>query len=114
MADLGAQVLTREEELLADLFAANERLLKALKLYNNLKRVALRREAEDRSRQEMRVDRREQQFIAEDSTLLSGQIGMVGDSSSHSPSPPPARSRGCSAAVEPSTCVPAAGLETSA
>ncbi|KAJ6524512.1 hypothetical protein B0H19DRAFT_1008224 [Mycena capillaripes] len=90
MAGLGVPVLTRGE-LLVDLLAANEQLLWTLKLYDDLKRVALEREAEDRSRQEVRMDRREPQFITEDSTLLPGPMGMAGDSASRSPSPPPAR-----------------------
>jgi hypothetical protein len=60
MVDLGTPVLTREEELFADLFASNEQLLEALVQYNDFKRVALEREAEDRSRRELRVDPRQQ------------------------------------------------------
>ncbi|KAF7326913.1 hypothetical protein MVEN_02585200 [Mycena venus] len=37
---LSTPVLTREEELLADLLASNEQLLEAIKLYDDLKRVA--------------------------------------------------------------------------
>ncbi|KAJ6476181.1 hypothetical protein C8R45DRAFT_1009090 [Mycena sanguinolenta] len=41
---------TREEELLEDLLAANEQLMEALALYDDLKRVASERELEVRSR----------------------------------------------------------------
>ncbi|KAJ7938198.1 hypothetical protein B0H13DRAFT_2648652 [Mycena leptocephala] len=91
MVDLGTPVLTREEELLADLLASNEQLLEALKLYDDLKRVALEREAEDRSRREVRMDPRQRQYITEDGTLHADALGMGGSSSrSRSPSPSPA------------------------
>jgi hypothetical protein len=69
MVDLGTPVLTHEEELLADLLASNEQLLEVLEQYNDLKRVALEREAEDRSWREVRMDPRQPQYITEDGTL---------------------------------------------
>lgn len=49
--------LTPEEQLLADLLAANEELMEALRVYDDLERVGLEREAEERSRKEIRMDR---------------------------------------------------------
>lgn len=50
--------LTVEERLLAALLATNEELVEALKQYDDLERVAMERKAENRSRKEMRMDRR--------------------------------------------------------
>lgn len=50
--------LTKEERLLADLLAANEALVEVLKVYDDLERVAIERKTEDRSRREVRMDRR--------------------------------------------------------
>ena len=49
--------LTREEELLAALLASNEELTEALKLYEDLERVGIERETEERSKKETRIDR---------------------------------------------------------
>jgi hypothetical protein len=49
--------LTREEELLAALLHSNEQLTEALRMYDDLERVGVEREAEDRSRKETRIDR---------------------------------------------------------
>ena len=49
--------LTQEEQLLAALLAANEDLMEALRLYDDLERVGIEREAEERSRKETRMDR---------------------------------------------------------
>lgn len=49
--------LTREEELLAALLASNEELTEALKLYEDLERVGIERETEERSKKEIRIDR---------------------------------------------------------
>ncbi|KAJ7490141.1 hypothetical protein B0H11DRAFT_2277986 [Mycena galericulata] len=90
----GGHVSTREEELLADLLAANEQLLEALGLYKDLQRVALEREAEERSRREVRMDPRQRQFITEDGTLHADAGGASGGGSSSQPrsrSPSPAR-----------------------
>ncbi|KAJ7353459.1 hypothetical protein DFH08DRAFT_692568, partial [Mycena albidolilacea] len=99
LTDLVMPVSTREEELLADLLAANEQLLEVLKLYDDLKRVALEREVEDRSRGEVRLDPRHsvlglqlRQYIDEDGTLYVDTVGM-GGSSSRSPSPAPGAAR---------------------
>ncbi|KAJ7656692.1 hypothetical protein B0H17DRAFT_1337923 [Mycena rosella] len=90
--DLGTPLSTREEELLAELLAANEELIEALKLYDDLKRVAIEREAEDRSRKEVRMDPRQRMLITEDGTLhADGAGGAGGGSSSRSRSPSPAR-----------------------
>ncbi|KAK7055193.1 hypothetical protein R3P38DRAFT_2845741 [Favolaschia claudopus] len=88
----GAATQTREEELLADLLASNELLMEALKLYDDLKRVALEREVEDRSRGDTKMDPRLRQYIGEDGTLHAEAAGMGGSSSrSRSPSPAPTR-----------------------
>ncbi|KAF8130908.1 hypothetical protein K438DRAFT_1886092 [Mycena galopus ATCC 62051] len=91
LPDLATPVSTREEELLADLLAANEQLLEALKVYDDLKRVALEREVEDRSRGEVRLDPRLRQYITEDGTLHADAMNIGGGSSSRSRSPSPAR-----------------------
>lgn len=49
--------LTTEEQLLAALLGANEELLEALRVYDDLERVGAERMVEERSRQEVRVDR---------------------------------------------------------
>ncbi|TFK37648.1 hypothetical protein BDQ12DRAFT_151185 [Crucibulum laeve] len=51
--------LTAEEKLLAALLAANAELIEALNQYEDLERVAMERKAEDRSRKETRIDRRQ-------------------------------------------------------
>ncbi|KAJ6554041.1 hypothetical protein DFH09DRAFT_1280745 [Mycena vulgaris] len=90
--DLGTPMSTREEELLAELLAANADLIEALKLYDDLKRVAIEREAEDRSRKEVRMDPRQRLLITEDGTLYADAAGGAGGgSSSRSRSPSPAR-----------------------
>jgi hypothetical protein len=48
LTDLATPVSPHEEELLVDLLAVNEQLLEALKLYDDLKRIALEREVEKR------------------------------------------------------------------
>lgn len=50
--------LTTEETLLAALLAANAELIEALKQYDDMERVAMERKAEDRSRKEVRMDRK--------------------------------------------------------
>lgn len=50
--------LTIEEELLAALLASNEALLEALRLYDDLERVAVERQAEEISRRDVKMDRR--------------------------------------------------------
>jgi hypothetical protein len=49
--------LTAEEQLLAALLAANEELLEALRVYDDLERVGAERMVEERSRKEVREDR---------------------------------------------------------
>ncbi|KAJ7619453.1 hypothetical protein FB45DRAFT_159649 [Roridomyces roridus] len=56
LPDISTSVSTREEELFAELLAANEHLLEAIDLYKDLERVALERDAEERSRREARMD----------------------------------------------------------
>ncbi|KAJ4481063.1 hypothetical protein J3R30DRAFT_2398111 [Lentinula aciculospora] len=68
---------TTEEKLLAALLEANEELLGALGQYDDLERVALERQAEEKSRKEVRMDRRaiatlEQQQQFEDISAISG------------------------------------------
>lgn len=54
--------MTAEEQLLASLLAANQELLEAFRVYDDLERLALaereEREVEERSRVEQRIDRR--------------------------------------------------------
>jgi hypothetical protein len=52
-----AAELTIEEQLLADLLGANEDLLDALRIYDDLKRIGIERQAEALSRQETRMPR---------------------------------------------------------
>ncbi|KAJ7312515.1 hypothetical protein DFH08DRAFT_973584 [Mycena albidolilacea] len=89
LTDLATPVLPHEEELLADLLAVNEQLLEALKLYDDLKRVALEREVENRSRELVRLGPRLRQYIDEEGALYADTVGM-GDSSSRSRSLSPA------------------------
>ncbi|KAJ7222469.1 hypothetical protein GGX14DRAFT_428833 [Mycena pura] len=94
LPDLAAPASTREEDLFGELLIANEQLLEALKLYDDLKRVAVERETEDRSRREVRLDPRERQYLMEDGMLhsdVTGGGGGGGGSSSRSRSPSPAR-----------------------
>lgn len=49
--------LTIEEQLLAELLAANEDLLGALRVYEDLERLSIEREAEAISRRDTRMDR---------------------------------------------------------
>ncbi|KDR74102.1 hypothetical protein GALMADRAFT_250888 [Galerina marginata CBS 339.88] len=81
--------LTQEEKLLAALLAANEELLGALGQYEDLERVAMERRAEEKSRKEMRMDRRQRDRIAAElSTSSAADSALGGDSSSRTPSPP--------------------------
>ncbi|KAJ7202378.1 hypothetical protein GGX14DRAFT_370455, partial [Mycena pura] len=93
LPDLAAPASTGEEDLFGELLIADKQLLEALKLYDDLKRVAVDREAEDRSRREVRLDPRqviysvqERQYLMEDGMLHSDITGG-GGSSSRSPSP---------------------------
>lgn len=49
--------LTVEERLLAELLAANEELTAALMQYDDLERVGIERDTEERSKKETRIDR---------------------------------------------------------
>lgn len=55
--------LTVEEELLALLLSANESLVEAMNLHNDLERVGIEREAEEISRRDTRMDRRTSQQV---------------------------------------------------
>jgi hypothetical protein len=48
--------LTAEENLLAALLTANEALLEALRVHDDLERVALEQQAEEWSKKETRID----------------------------------------------------------
>lgn len=50
--------LTTEEELLAALLDANEALVAALRMHDDLARVATERATEEKSRKEVKMDRR--------------------------------------------------------
>jgi hypothetical protein len=52
------QELTVEENLLAALLESNEALLEALRVYDDLERLAEERAAEEISRRDVRMDRR--------------------------------------------------------
>ncbi|KAJ7279148.1 hypothetical protein C8J57DRAFT_154703 [Mycena rebaudengoi] len=82
---------TREEDLLADLLAANAELIEALQLYDDLERVAIERETEERSRDEVRMDVRQRQQMTEDGTLRPDGGSGGGGSSSRSRSSSPSR-----------------------
>ncbi|KAJ3929303.1 MAG: hypothetical protein NXY57DRAFT_900339, partial [Lentinula lateritia] len=79
---------TTEEQLLAALLEANGELLAALGQYDDVERVAMERKAEEKSRKEVRMDRRQQQL--EEIAAISG-AGAGGSTvhltSSRSPSP---------------------------
>jgi hypothetical protein len=53
----GTQEPTLEEQLLAELLAANGELLEALRMYDDLRRVGIEREAEERSDAATRIGR---------------------------------------------------------
>lgn len=81
---------TVEEELLAALLVANEALLEALRLYDDLERVAVEREAEELSRRDVRMDRRQLQYQDnEHGRQIEVSQAHVGDNSSRTPSPSP-------------------------
>lgn len=82
--------LTTEETLLAALLAANAELIEALKQYDDMERVAMERKAEDRSRKEVRMDRKQLQYLDQEGSLQVEPSGGGGtSSSSRSPSPSP-------------------------
>ncbi|KAJ7058589.1 hypothetical protein C8F01DRAFT_295051 [Mycena amicta] len=76
--DVTAPASTREEDLLGELLAANEQLLKALKQYDDLKRVAEEREVRVRSRHDIKMD---PTYMTEEGMLIVDP-GMGGGSSS--------------------------------
>ncbi|KIJ60449.1 hypothetical protein HYDPIDRAFT_139136 [Hydnomerulius pinastri MD-312] len=73
---------TVEEKLLAALLDANEALLSALRMYDDLARIAVEKATEEKSRRETKMDRRqlEDDYIAEPPGAFTG--------SSRAPSPP--------------------------
>ncbi|KAI0688491.1 hypothetical protein BC835DRAFT_306317 [Cytidiella melzeri] len=84
--------LTREEELLAALLHSNEQLTEAIRLYDDLERVGLEREAEERSKKETRIDRSRVYYDQDGQALLEPPQPYYGGGSSHSPSPAPSPS----------------------
>jgi len=78
---------TREEELLAALLASNEQLTEALRLYDDLERVGIEREAEERSRKETRIDRNRLYYDQDGQMHLEPPQPLYGGGSSHTPSP---------------------------
>lgn len=58
--------LTVEEGLLAALLDANESLMGALRMHDDLARVATERATEEKSRREVRMDRRVSVFMLVD------------------------------------------------
>ncbi|KAG6826545.1 hypothetical protein H0H92_015413 [Tricholoma furcatifolium] len=85
---------TTQEKLLGSLLSANVELMDALQQYDDLERVAMERRAEDISRKEVKMDRRQLQQYQVDGDYLSdpshvaGGAGGLGLGSS-----PPTRSR---------------------
>ncbi|TBU59887.1 hypothetical protein BD310DRAFT_947657 [Dichomitus squalens] len=86
--------LTTEEKLLAAILAANEELLEALRLYDDLERVGIERDAEERSKRDIRMDRSRLVYDENNEAhfLEPGQANHGGASSSRSPSPSPSTS----------------------
>ncbi|EGN94845.1 hypothetical protein SERLA73DRAFT_187914 [Serpula lacrymans var. lacrymans S7.3] len=80
---------TVEEDLLAALLAANESLLEALRVYDDLERIAFERVAEERSRREVRLDRRQQHQLLNGDYLIQQQSHSSYGGSSRTPSPSP-------------------------
>ncbi|TFK82019.1 hypothetical protein K466DRAFT_557157 [Polyporus arcularius HHB13444] len=91
--DKDSEHLTTEEKLLAAILASNEELLEALRLYDDLERVGIERDAEERSKREIRMDRSKLRYDEESGLYLEpGQPTHGGASSSRSPSPAPSGS----------------------
>ncbi|KAI0651280.1 hypothetical protein C8Q79DRAFT_996771 [Trametes meyenii] len=88
--------LTTEEKLLAAILAANEELLEALRQYDDLERVGIERDAQERSKKETRMDRTRLLYDEGEHSyyLEPGQAnhGGAGASSSRSASPSPSTS----------------------
>ncbi|CDO75455.1 hypothetical protein BN946_scf184823.g9 [Trametes cinnabarina] len=88
--------LTTEEKLLAAILKANEELLEALRQYDDLERVGIERDAQERSKKEIRMDRSRLQYDeSEHSYYLDpcqANDSGAGASSSRSPSPSPSAS----------------------
>ncbi|KAG6855626.1 hypothetical protein H0H87_012931 [Tephrocybe sp. NHM501043] len=88
---------TTQERLLASLLSANAELMDALQQYDDLERVAMERMAEEMSRKETKMDRRQLQqyqqdgeFLADPSYAAGGAgtgVGNVPSTRSRSPSP---------------------------
>jgi hypothetical protein len=77
---------TVEEELLAALLVTNGALQEALRSYEDIERVAVERQAEEISRRDVRMDRRQLQYQESTGKLELVNLGP-GGSSSRSPSP---------------------------
>jgi len=74
---------------LAALLDSNEALLEALRVYDDLERLAVEREAEEISRRDVRMDRRQLQYKDEYGGQLEPPPSHIGAGSSRSPSPSP-------------------------
>ncbi|KAF8515729.1 hypothetical protein BU17DRAFT_93374 [Hysterangium stoloniferum] len=101
-SDDGRPVPTsKEEELFAALLAANQELLEAFRIYDDLQRLGVaemeEKEVQERSRKEIKLDRTQIQFIGDDGSLHletpPGPTTTVGGSAGPSRSPSPARSQ---------------------
>ncbi|KAH9948467.1 hypothetical protein B0H21DRAFT_733432 [Amylocystis lapponica] len=81
--------MTTEEQLLAALLAANEDLMEALRVYDDLERVGIERDAQERSKKETRIDRSQLRYDETDNTMYlePGHAYQGGASSSRSASP---------------------------
>ncbi|KZT03333.1 uncharacterized protein LAESUDRAFT_684169 [Laetiporus sulphureus 93-53] len=87
-SEAGSGELTQEEQLLAALLAANEELMSALRQYDDLERVGIEREAEERSKKETRMNRSQLRYEDVDHSFLEpGYPNHGAGSSSRSPSP---------------------------
>lgn len=84
--------LTQEEHLLAELLDANEALTGVLLMYDDIERIGIEREAEERSRREVRMDRSKLVYDEREGYVhLEPPLNTVG-SSSRTPSPSPSSS----------------------
>ncbi|KII83855.1 hypothetical protein PLICRDRAFT_47049 [Plicaturopsis crispa FD-325 SS-3] len=85
--------LTVEEKLLAALLEANEDLLEALRVYDDLERLAVERDVEKMSRNEVKMDRSRLRYNDDGTGYLEpSHTHYGGSSSSRSTSPAPSNS----------------------
>ncbi|GJE99365.1 hypothetical protein PsYK624_156190 [Phanerochaete sordida] len=78
---------TQEELLLAEILKANEELTDALRQYDDLERVGIERDTEERSKKETRIDRSQLYYDADGQMHLEPPQPHFAATSSHTPSP---------------------------